>query len=177
MDSRGGVKLGLALLALGNVAWTITNLVHDLWVNVVTDIVIVTGCMLAILGVEDAADGSGSGRWRTGLVIVALAHFAQNFLNAIDGLALPDEWVLFVVMVAAIALLVGAIRWSTDGWDTGAAQWLCAGMVGIALEPAYFLLRYVWTDPWASGYLPGELLVLAGALTAAWALRPDRAPA
>ena len=162
------VRLGLWLLAAGNAAWAVTNLGNDLWVNVVTDLVIIAGCAIAALSLGRALDGIGLGGWRTGLLVIALAHFGQNFLNAIDGLAFPDEVTLFVVMLASIAVAIGAFRWRDDGWDAGATPWLAAGFLGIALEPLYFGLRYTWTDPWQGGYLPGIVLVTTGALLAAW---------
>ena len=162
------VRIGLWLLAAGNVAWTVTNAANGLAVNVVTDIVIVVGCAIAALSLGRALDGVGLGGWRTGLLVVAGAHFAQNLLNALDGVALPDEGVLFAVMAAAAAVAIGAIRWSDDGWDTLALPWLAAGFLGIALEPLYYGLRYVWSDPWQGGYTPGIVLVAAGSLTAAW---------
>lgn len=163
------VRIGLWLLAAGNVAWTVTNASYGLLVNVVTDIVIVVGCAVAALSLGRALDGAGLGGWRAGLLFVAGAHFAQNLLNAIDGLAFPDESTLFAVMAASVAVAVGAFRWRDDGWDKGATPWLAAGFLGIALEPLYFGLRYTWSDPWQGGYMPGIILVAAGTLVAAWA--------
>lgn len=168
------VRIGLWLLAAGNVAWTVTNAANGLMVNVVTDIVIVIGCAIAALSLGRALDGVGLGGWRTGLLVVAGAHFAQNLLNAIDGLAFPDEWVLFAVMAASAAVAIGAIRWSDDGWDARATPWLAAGFFGIALEPLYYGLRYTWSDPWQGGYTPGIVLVAAGALTASYGFLRSR---
>lgn len=168
MDPARLVRIGLLLLAAGNVAWTVTNASYGLMVNVVTDIVIVVGCAIAALSLGRALDGVGLGGWRTGLLVVAIAHFAQNFLNALDGLAFPDEWTLFPVMLASVLVAAGAIRWRDDAWDAASTPWLAAGFLGIALEPLYFGLRYTWVDPWQAGYAPGIGLVAAGALTAAW---------
>lgn len=175
MERRSLFALGLWLLAAGNLAWTITNAVYGLMVNVVTDLVIIAGCALAALSIPRALEGLGPGRLHAGLAIVALAHLAQNLLNALDGVNLPDEWTLFALLVASAVLLVGALRWTDDGWDERAAPWLAAGFLGIAVEPVYYGLRYVWTDPWQSGYTPGIVLVAAGCLCAAWSLRPQRA--
>lgn len=169
MEPDKAMRLGLWLLAAGNLAWTVTNWANGLWVNVVTDLVILAGCALAATGLGDALDGLGPGRWKAGLLVVAAAHFAQNLLNAVDGVALPDEWTLFAVMAASAALAVGAFRWTEDGWDLRATPWLAVGFAGIALEPLYFGLRYTWSDPWQGGYMPGIVLVAAGCLLAAWA--------
>lgn len=163
------MRLGLWLLAAGNLAWTVVNWANGLWVNVVTDLVILAGCALAATGLAHALDGLGPGRWKAGLFVLAGAHFAQNLLNATDGLDFPDEWVLFAVMAGSAALAIGAFRWTEDGWDPRATPWLAAAFAGIALEPLYYGLRYTWVDPWQGGYLPGIVLVAAGCLLAAWA--------
>jgi hypothetical protein len=169
VDAARLVRIGLWLVAAGNAAWLVTNLANGFWVNVVTDLVIILGCAIAALALPRALDGIGLGGWRAGLLVVAAAHFAQNFLNVfVDGLDLPDESMLFVVMAASVAVAVGALRWREDGWDAGAAPWLAAGFAGIAIEPLYYGLTGL-ADPWQGGYLPGILLVAAGALTAAWA--------
>jgi hypothetical protein len=178
VDAARLVRIGLWLLAAGNLAWTVTNAVNGLWVNVVTDVVIIAGCATAALSLRNALDGVGLGGWRTGLLIIAFAHFAQNLLNVfVDGLDLPDEWTLFAVMAAAVAVAIGAFLWREDGWDGRAAPWLAVGFAGIAVEPLYYALRYTWTDPWQGGYMPGILLVVAGALLAAWGFLRSRADA
>lgn len=174
MEARSLVRLGLWLLAAGNVAWTVTNTANGLAVNAVTDVAIVVGCAIAALSLGRALDGIGAGAWRVGLLVVAAAHFAQNLLNAVDGLSFPDEWVLFAVMMASVAVGVGALRWREDGWHAAALPWLAGGFLGIAVEPLYYGLRYVWSDPWQGGYTPGIVLVTAGALTAGWAFHRAR---
>jgi hypothetical protein len=163
------VRLGLWLLAAGNAAWTVTNAANGLWVNAVTDVVIILGCAIGALSLGRALDGIGLGGWRTGLLILAGAHFAQNLSNVfVGGLDLPDEWTLFAVLAASVAVAVGAFAWREDGWDGRAAAWLAAGFAGIAVEPLYYGLRYTWANPWQGGYLPGIVLVVAGALMGAW---------
>lgn len=174
MDPARLVRIGLWLLAAGNVAWTVTNASYGLAVNVVTDLVIVVGCAIAALSLGRALDGVGLGGWRSGLLVVAAAHFAQNFLNALDGLAFPDEWTLFPVMLASVLVAVGAFRWRDDGWDAAATPWLAAGFLGIAIEPLYFGLRYLWTDLWQGGYTPGILLVAAGTITGGYGFLRSR---
>ena len=166
MDAGRLVRMGLWLLAAGNLAWTVTNASYGLLVNVVTDLVIIAGCAIAALSLGRALDGVGLAGWKTGLLIVAGAHFAQNLLNTFDGVSFPDESMLFVVMAASAAVAVGAFLWREDGWDARALPWLAAGFAGIAVEPLYYGLTGL-ADPWQGGYLPGIVLVAAGAILAA----------
>jgi hypothetical protein len=167
MDRLGWARLGLWVFTAGIFAWIFPNLALKAWANAVTDVVIVVFGVLAAIGVGRAVDGLGTGLLRTGLVGVALCQFAQNAIAATTLDSVTTAPVL-VILAASVALAVGAFRWRDDGWDGGALPWLAAGFAGFAFEPLYYLVRTLVVGDGFAGYLPGTVLVAAGAVLCAW---------
>jgi hypothetical protein len=182
--SRRGVgaamqRSGLAAIALwvftaGIFAWIFPNLSLGSVPNALTDVAIVLGGVLAAVGLPRAVEGIGTGPLRTGLVAIALFQFGQNLVSAFS-LSATNAAPVFVVMLAAVALAVGAWRWQEDGWDLAALPWLMAGFAGFAFEPLYYnALGFAGGRFWGP-YALGAWLVLAGAGLAAWTFRPHGA--
>jgi hypothetical protein len=166
VERIGLARLGLWLFTAGIFAWIFPNLAFDAIANAATDVVIVLFGVLAVIGLPRAVDGLGTGLLRTGLVGVALCQFAQNAISA-AALTATNGAPVLVVLVASVAVVVGAFRWREDGWDTGAVPWLAAGFAGFAFEPAYYLVLTAVSGG-APGYIPGSILVAVGAGLAAW---------
>lgn len=175
VQPRRLASLALWIFAAGMVGWTIANATLGGWVNVVTDIVIVVGAALVALGLPRALDGLGPGRLRTGLVLVAVAQFAQNLVTVTTGLSGTNAAPAFVVMAGSVAMLVGAKRWEADGWDAAALPWVTLGFAAFAFEPLYYLALQVIQAVPIGPFFPGAVLVGAGAALAAWAFRPSPA--
>ena len=175
MDRVGWARLGLWVFTAGIFAWIFPNIDQGEGANVATDVVISLFGALAAIGLPRAVDGLGGGLLRVGLVGVALCQFAQNAITAATGLDGTNGAPVFVVMLAAVAVVVGALRWRDDGWDLGALPWLAAGFAGFAFEPVYYLILQVVTGDGFTGYLPGTILVGAGAAVAAWSFWGARA--
>lgn len=173
MDARRAAVWGLWVFTLGNFAWVVRNLANGAVVDALTDIVIVAGGATAAASFGRALDGIGPGWFRSGLWIVAAAGIVQHVVSLSGGLELPDGLTHFVVLAGSFGLAWGAFLWEDDGWNLRAAPWIAAGLLGLGLEPFYFLVLHSLPDPWQSGYLPGILLVSAGAFLAAWAFRPN----
>lgn len=169
MDRVGWARLGLWVFTAGIFAWIFPNLALGQGANVVTDIVITVFGILAAVGLPRSVDGIGNGLLKTGLIGVALCQFAQNLISALTDLDGVNAAPVAIVMLASAAVIVGAFLWREDGWDARALPWLAAGFAGFAFEPLYYLLRQVaGGDGGFSGYLPGTLLVAAGAVLATW---------
>jgi hypothetical protein len=169
VDQTRQFSIALWIFAAGMLAWTIANAVLGGWVNVVTDLVIIVGAVMAAVGMPRAVDGIGLGPLRGGLWVMALAQFGQNLVTVTTGLSGTNAAPAFTVMLASVAMAVGAQRWSQDGWDGAAVPWLAAGFAGFAFEPVYYLvLQFVQGNPFGP-FFPGAVLVALGAGLAAWA--------
>lgn len=169
VDRVGWARLGLWVFTAGIFAWIFPNLVLGEGANVVTDVVITLSGVAAAIGLPRAVDGAGTGLLRVGLVGVALCQFAQNAISAATDLGATNGAPVAVVMLASVAVALGAFRWQEDGWDLRALPWLAAGFAGFAFEPLYYLILQVVSGDGFTGYLPGTILVAAGAVLAAWA--------
>jgi hypothetical protein len=169
VERVGWARLGLWVFTAGIFAWIFPNAALGETANVVTDVVITVFGILAAIGLPRAVDGIGAGLLRVGLVGIALCQFAQNAIAAATGLDGTNAAPVFVVMLAAAAVVLGASRWQQDGWDLRALPWLAAGFAGFAFEPLYYLILQVVTGDGPTGYLPGTILVGAGAAMASWA--------
>lgn len=168
MDRVGWARLGLWVFTAGIFAWIFPNLVLEQWANVVTDVVITVFGVLAAIGLGRAVDGLGGGMLKVGLIGIAVCQFAQNAISAATDLNATNAAPVFVVMLAAVAVVVGSVRWREDGWDAAALPWLALGFAGFAFEPLYYFVLTLVGDGGFSGYLPGTILVAVGAALAAW---------
>jgi hypothetical protein len=169
VERVGWARLGLWVFTAGIFAWIFPNLALGEGVNVGTDVVITIFGVLAALGLPRAVDGLGVGLLRVGLVGVALCQFAQNAISAVTDLTGTNATPVVVVMLASVAVVVGIFRWRQDSWDGDALPWLAAGFAGFAFEPLYYLVLTLAGGGGFSGYLPGTVLVAAGAGVTAWA--------
>jgi len=165
-------RLGLWVFALGNLGWIGANLfgATPSMVNALTDMAIVVGAFVAAAGLRDAIDDYGPRKLQAGLLLVAIPEFAQNLVSAFTKLGPTNAAPIVVVMLAAIVLGLGALRWRA-GWDQGAAVLAAAGFLGLAFEPIYYVARNPAFNA-SSGYLPGSIGVALGGLLAALAFRP-----
>ena len=177
MDSLGRARFGLWVFTAGIFAWIFPNLILGETANVWTDVVIAAFGVLAAFGLPRAVDGLGVGMLRVGLVGVAVCQFAQNGISAATGLDATNGTPVSVVMLASVAVVAGAFRWREEGWDAGALPWLAAGFAGFAFEPLYYLVLTLAGGGGFTGYLPGSLLVAAGAVLAAWGFWSTRGEA
>ena len=174
MERVDQARLGLWVFTAGIFAWIFPNAILGTGANVVTDVVITVFGILAAVGLPRAVDGLGSGLLRTGLVGVAVCQFAQNALTAAAGLGATNTAPVLVILLAAVVVAVGAFRWRENGWDADALPWLAVGFAGFSFEPLYYLTLQLATGDGYTGYLPGTVLVGAGALLAAWSFwKPD----
>lgn len=168
MEPLGFARWGLWLFTAGIFGWIFPNLADGDYVNVFTDVVIVVSGILAAVGLPRAIDGIGNGLLRTGLVGVAIGQAMQNVVSSLAGFDAGSAAPRFVVMLAAVALVVGVKLWQEDGWDARALPWLAGGFLGFAFEPVYyFLLGLAGGSPFGR-YFPGSVGVAAGALLAMW---------
>ncbi|HUR62014.1 MAG TPA: hypothetical protein VM286_06590 [Candidatus Thermoplasmatota archaeon] len=178
MESRRLATLGLWVFAGGMLAWAIANATLDGWVNVLTDLVILAGAVVAAIGLPRALDGLGPNALRSGLFAVAAAQLLQNAYTIATSLSATNAAPALVVAAASATLAIGARKWQDDGWDLAAAPWVAAGFAGYAFEPLYYIgLGFVQGQAPFGVFFPGSVLVATGAGLAAWAfLRPDPAP-
>lgn len=166
MELLSRARLGLWVFTAGIFAWIFPNLALGQMANAVTDVVIVVFGILAAVGLGRAVEGIGTGLMRAGLVGVALCQLTQNLIAAVTGLNSVNTAPVVVILLASAAVIVGAFLWREDGWDATALPVLAGGFAGFAFEPLYYLVRTVVGGGGFSGYLPGTLLVAAGALLA-----------
>lgn len=172
MDRLGWARVGLWTFTAGIFAWIFPNASAGNTVNVLTDVVIVAAGILTAIGLPRAVDGIGNGLFRWGLVGVAVGQFGQNLNTAATGFGAVTAAPVIVVMLASVAVVIGARRWQEDDWDLAATPWLMGGFAGFAFEPVYyFIVGLVQGNP-LGPYFPGAVLVGAGAILAALAFRP-----
>ncbi len=175
--------IGLWAFTAGIFLWIFPNASFGQVPNVVTDVVIVVGGVLAAVGLPRAVEGIGTGPLRWGLSIVAVAQLGQNLVTVATDLGPTNAAPASVVMLGALAVLVGAKRWQEDGWDLAAVPWLMAGFAGFAFEPLYYTVLGAVGGSFFGPYTPGAWLVAVGAGLAAFSFRPQglepgiRAPA
>lgn len=177
MERLAVARWGLWVFTLGIFAWIFPNVGDGNTANVLTDIAIVAFGTLAAIGLPRAVDGLGTGMLRWGLGGVAACQAGQNVNTAIQGLNAVNTAPVAVVLLASVAVVIGAWRWAADEWDLAATPWLAGGFLGFAFEPIYYFTRGATEGNPFGPYFVGSLGVAAGALLAAWAFRPVGAEA
>jgi hypothetical protein len=168
---------GLWAFTAGIFAWIFPNVAEGSVPNAVTDVVIVAGGALAAFGLPRAVEGIGTGPLRWGLCIAALGQLSQNLVTVTTRLGLTNAAPAFVVLLGAVAVLVGVGRWKEDGWDLSALPWLAVGFAGFAFEPLYWTVFGAVQGSFFGPYTAGAWLVGLGAGLAAWSFRPQGAVA
>lgn len=176
MDRLGWTRLGLWVFTAGIFAWIFPNVVEGNGVNVATDVVITVFGVLAAVGIGRAVYGAGLGLLKVGLVGVALCQFAQNATKVPTDLGAGNAAPVIVVLLAAVAVVVGALRLKEDGWDPAALPWLAAGFAGFGFEGLYYLALSV-AEADFGGYFPGTVLVGVGGVLSAWSFWAARGEA
>lgn len=171
MDSSRLTMLGLVGLGLGNLAWTITNLVADNLLNAGTDLVAATGAFVAAAGFAALLDGLPA-RFRVGAFLLLAGLAGQHVTALATAFALPNSLSNLFALTGGLLIAYAAITWKEEGWQP-AAHWLTTGLVLVALEPIYFLV-VAFTPVLQGGYMPGNLLIILGCAAAIWGLRLSR---
>lgn len=172
MERLGLARWGLWVFTLGIFGWIFPNVGDGNTANVLTDIAIVAAGIAAAVGLPRAVEGLGPGWLRWGLVGVAAGQFGQSVNTAVQGLNGVNGPSVAVILLAAVAVAIGAWRWTADAWDRAATPWLAGGFLGFAFEPIYYFVRGAFQGDPFGPYFPGSLAVAVGSLLAAWAFRP-----
>jgi hypothetical protein len=168
MDSSRLTTFGLVGLGLGNLAWTIANLVAGNLLNAGTDVVAAAGALVAAGGFAALLDGL-PGTFRGGAFLLMAGLAGQHVTALATAFALPNSLSNLFALSGGLLIAYGAIAWKEEGWRP-AAHWLGAGLVLVALEPIYFLV-VAFGPVLQGGFMPGNLLIVLGCAAAVWGLR------